>query len=106
MSENKFMPFGRPLNLDLWVEPIVKKENAILPKDYYIDQNVTSIRWKDGTRTVVKRLPEDQFNPRLGFLTAFFQKYSGLSKNKANKYLADLEVRILEDKEEVNKKGK
>ena len=37
-------------------------------------------------------LKDDEFNKRLGFLTAFFQHYSGMSKNKANKFLAELEV--------------
>lgn len=61
-----------------------------LPEKYTITEDITTLYWKDGTYTKVKRCEDDEFNPRLAFLTAFFQKYSGMSKNKANKYLADL----------------
>ena len=53
-----------------------------------------------GEKTIVKRCADDEFNKRLGFLTAFFQHYSGMSKNKANKFLAELEVED-EEKEEA-----
>lgn len=56
--------------------------------------------WESGEKTIVKRCTEDEFNKRLGFLTAFFQHYSGMSKNKANKFLAELEV---EEVKEIKK---
>lgn len=61
-----------------------------LPTKYIIKKNITILLWKDGTKTIVRRSADDEYNKRLGFLTAYFQKHSGLSKNKANQYLASL----------------
>ena len=71
-----------------------------LPEQYIINKNATILFWKNGKKTIVKRASDDEFNARLGFLTAFFQHYCGMSKNKANKYLANLQV---EGKEDDNK---
>lgn len=71
-----------------------------MPKKYIINHGATVLMWDDGDKTVVKRCADDEFNKRLGFLTAFFQHYSGMSKNKANKFLAELEVED-EEKEEA-----
>lgn len=62
-----------------------------LPQKYIINKGATVLFWEDGSKTIVKRCKNDKYDKRLGFLTAYFQKNSGLSKNKANKYLADLE---------------
>ncbi len=69
-----------------------------LPERYIINENATILFWENGEKTVVKRCADDEFNPRLAFLTAFFQHYCGMSKNKANKYLANLLVEIKEEK--------
>ena len=61
-----------------------------IPRRYIINKNATILFWNDNTKTIVKRSKEDEHNPRLAFLTAYFQKHSGLSKNKANKYLNSL----------------
>lgn len=61
-----------------------------LPERYIINKDATILFWEDGSKTIVKRCEDDEYNKRLGFLTAYFQKHSGLSKNKANKYLANL----------------
>ncbi len=63
-----------------------------LPERYIINENACILFWKDGTKTIVKKAEDDEFNPRIAYLTAFFQKYCGLSKNKANKLLANLQV--------------
>lgn len=60
------------------------------PKRYIINKGATILFWEDGTKTIVKRSKDDEYNKRLGFLTAYFQKHSGLTKNQANKYLANL----------------
>lgn len=80
----------------------LKKEKlkVPMPKRYIINHGATVLIWDDGEKTVVKRCADDEFNKRLGFLTAFFQHYSGMSKNKANKFLAELEVED-EEKEET-----
>ena len=72
------------------LETVDSETKIELPEKYTITEDITTLYWKDGTYTTVKRCEDDEFNPRLAFLTAFFQKYSGMSKNKANKYLADL----------------
>lgn len=78
----------------LYAASTVKKQNnkIELPERYIINDGATILFWKDGSKTVVKRAEDDEFNPRLAFLTAFFQHYCGMSKNKANKYLASLQV--------------
>lgn len=81
-----FLSFDRELNH-------IKEESKVeLPEEYDIREDVSTLYWKDGTKTTVKRCEDDEFNERLAFLTAFFQKYSGMSKNKANKYLSSLKV--------------
>ncbi len=65
-----------------------------LPARYIINENACILFWKDEEKTVVKRCADDAFNPRLAFLTAFFQHYVDMSKNKANKYLASLQVEV------------
>lgn len=89
---------------------INKKEKlkVPMPKKYIINHGATVLIWDNGEKTVVKRCADDEFNKRLGFLTAFFQHYSGMSKNKANKFLAELEVEDEEKEEtkETNSKNK
>lgn len=61
-----------------------------LPKRYIINKGATILFWEDGTKTVVKRAKGDEYNKILGFLWAYFQKRSGLSKTKANEYIRNL----------------
>ena len=61
-----------------------------LPNRYIINKNATILFWEDGSKTVVKRCEDDKYDKRLGFLIGYFQKCSGLSKTKANKFLRDL----------------
>ena len=61
-----------------------------LPSRYIINKGATILFWKDGTKTIVKKSKDDKYDKRLGFLTAYFQKNCGMSKNKANKYLDSL----------------
>lgn len=75
-----------------------------MPERYIINENATILFWKNGEKTVVRKCEEDEFNPRLAFLIAFFQHYCGMSKNKANKYLAGLEVEKKEEKEQYKPK--
>lgn len=66
------------------------KHDGILPKKYIINHNATILFWDDETKTVVKKTKDDAYNKKLGFLWAYFQKMSGLSKTKANEYLENL----------------
>lgn len=83
-----------------------EKKQVPMPKKYIINKGATVLIWDDGEKTVVKRCADDEFNKRLGFLTAFFQHYSGMSKNKANKFLAELEVEDEEIEIKETKKPK
>lgn len=62
-----------------------------LPTKYIINNGATILFWADGTKTIVKRSEDDIFDPVKGFLWAYFQKHSGLTKTKANKYLRDID---------------
>lgn len=78
-------------SLGLWATRYDDKPNNLKDlKRYIINENATILFWEDGTKTVVKRNPEDTYDKRIGFLIAYFQYTSGLSKNKANKYLDNL----------------
>lgn len=77
-----------------------------MPKKYIINHGATVLIWDNGEKTVVKRCADDEFNKRLGFLTAFFQHYCGMSKNKANKFLAELKVEDEETETKETKKPK
>lgn len=94
--------------INLGVDFSKNKATVPMPKKYIINHGATVLMWDDGEKTVVKRCADDEFNKRLGFLTAFFQHYSGMSKNKANKFLAELEVEDEEKEEtkEINSKNK
>lgn len=61
-----------------------------LPKQYIFNGNTTILIHDDKTKTIVRTMEGDNFDPVLGFLTAYFQKHSGLSKHKANEYLTEV----------------
>lgn len=88
------------------INPIKPNLKVPMPKKYIINHGATILMWDDGEKTIVKKCADDEFNKRLGFLTAFFQHYSGMSKNKANKFLAELEVEDEEIKTKEMKKPK
>ena len=56
----------------------------------------TIIKFSDGVKVVVKATENDTFDPRFGFLMAYFERKSGLSKTQANKYLDKLEEEFIE----------
>ena len=70
-----------------------------LPKKYIINQDACILFWSDGNKTIVKRADDDIEDPVKGFLWAYFQKHSGLSKTKANKYLREIDEAIKKAKE-------
>lgn len=70
---------------------LVGKENLVNLERYIIKEDACIVFWKDGSKTIVKKMAKAKHNKELAFLTAYFQKHSGLSKTKANKFLSDLE---------------
>jgi len=71
---------------------LMKNIKVRLPKSYIINENAGILFWQDGDKTVVKRTADDKPNKRIAFLTAYFQKMSGLSKNQANKFSDSLKT--------------
>lgn len=73
---------------DIAIRPIPK-----VPEKYIINKGATIIFWNEdeSDKTVVKLSDGDKYDKRLGFLIAYFQRYSGLSKTQANKFLDNLE---------------
>lgn len=67
-------------------------DNLGLPKQCIFNEqkNTTVLIWKDGEKTKVKKSKDEKFDKRIAFLTAYFQRHSGLSKTKANEYLKNL----------------
>ena len=61
-----------------------------LPKRYIINDGAIVLFWNDGTKTIVKRAKDDTDDVVKGFLWAYFEKMSGMSKTQANKYLKDI----------------
>lgn len=98
IKSKNVMSFDYDLNNDyVIVKGIInlnelEKEQRIgtLPEKYIINDRATILFWNDGTKTIVKRAKEDEYNKKIGFLWAYFQKNSGLSKTKANEYLDNL----------------
>lgn len=86
------------LSTETFLDCKQKEVNLKIPKRYIINKEATILFWKDNTKTVVRRSANDEYNKRLAFLTAYFQKHCGLSKTKANEYLDSLV-----DEDEVQK---
>ena len=70
--------------------PFGTRDDDRMPERIIFNGNATIVFWKDGTKTVVKASDEAFIDPEKGFLIAYFQKWCGLSKTKANKYLERL----------------
>jgi len=69
-------------------------------------KKATTLLFKDKP-TVVKAREDDTYDRRIGFLEAYFQATSGLSKTKALKYLNDIvKDKIIEKKPQPRSKPK
>lgn len=101
-------PFPEPpavlphITFDGYFKLGTESKNLRLPKKYIINDNAAILFWDDENKdkTVVRRTKNDTPDPRIAFLTAYFQKHSGLSRTKANRYLDGL---VVEHKEQENK---
>lgn len=75
-----------------------KPEMKRKPHRYIINKGATILFWNEddeNDKTIVKLSKNDKYDKRLGFLIAYFQYNSGLTKTQANKYLDNL---VEEDK--------
>lgn len=64
----------------------------------------TIIHFADGTKTIVKATENDKYNPTVGFLYAYFEKMSGMSKTQCGKFFDNLEEEYAEQLERKMKK--
>jgi len=69
---------------------ITKKEKKLKHKKVIFNDPATIVIWEDVTRTVVKTCEGDTFDKTTGFLQAYFQKVSGMSKTQSSKFLREL----------------
>lgn len=67
-----------------------------IPERYIVNKNAVILFWSDGSKTVVKRSKDDEQDAVKGFLWAYFEKNSGMSKTQANKYLRKVEDTLIE----------
>lgn len=79
------LSFATSYNLlsDMFKEEQIER----LPRKYIVNADAAILFWDDGSKTVVKRCEEDDVDVVKAFLWAYFEKNSGLSRNKANQYL-------------------
>lgn len=77
---------------DIWNELIKheRRNDMKLPKRVCFNKKATILLWQDDTKTIVKCSNNDEQDPVLGFLYAYFEKHSHLSKTKARKYLDEV----------------
>lgn len=82
-------PIGVEITGNLYTDKVIDELNRVIrgdntknlnkkvpmPKKYIINHGATVLIWDNGEKTIVKRCEDDEFNKRLGFLTAFFQHY-------------------------------
>ena len=62
-------------------EPIKEGSGAMLVKDVIYNDPATIVLWSDGTKTVVKCQPGDEYDSLKGFLMCVCKKFCG---NKGN----------------------
>jgi len=73
------------IGYDLW------KNKQQLPTKVFFNDKKGATTLIDGDNvSVVKTTKGDKYSKEYGFLLAYFQMYSGLTKTQANKYLKDL----------------
>ena len=58
-----------------------------LPKKWVKNGPATILFWEDGTKTIVKCNEKDEFDAQKGYLMAYFEKWTGLSKHQIAKIL-------------------
>ena len=77
---------------DGFEESIMKHKRVIFSKP------ATIVIWEDGTKTIVKCNKKDKFKKTVGFLMAYFQKTSGMTKHKCSETLRKVTLDNLEVK--------
>ena len=83
--------YGSPMRVEIagfvrdWkYGPTPKKPKGPQIKDVIFHDPATIVYWTDGTKTVVKCQPGDEYDPLEGFLLAVFKKACGNKSNYNN----------------------
>lgn len=66
------------------------EEEVMEYKRVIFNKPATIVIWEDGTKTIVKCNKNDKFKKKTGFLMAYFQKTSGLTKHQSSKLLKEI----------------
>jgi hypothetical protein len=80
---------------DKYRETVIKQERErrlkkILPRKWVINGPATILFWQDGTKTIVKCNKDDEFDAQKGYLMAFFEKTTGMSKHQIAKLMDEI----------------
>ena len=80
---------------DKYREMAIKQEQErrlkkILPRKWVINGPATILFWQDGTKTIVKCNKDDEFDAQKGYLMAFFEKTTGMSKHQIAKLMDEI----------------
>lgn len=66
------------------------KDDDGLPERVIFNNPATILIWKNGEKTVVKTMKEDEYDPMIGFLMAYFKYKSGLNSNERERYFKEI----------------
>jgi len=90
---------------DVTMENVSTEQNKYKNIDHVTFNNpATIVHFSDGTKIVVKTTKNDKYNPTTGFLYAYFEKMSGMSKTQCSKFFDKLESDYVGQMEIMNKK--
>ena len=81
---------GKNLFDGIKIEGHPKKLKKILPRKWVINGPATILFWEDGTKTIVKCNQDDEFDAQKGYLMAFFEKITGMSKHQIAKLMDEI----------------
>jgi len=84
-------------------DPARKPENKLPDKVVFQDATETVVL-KFGDKVSVVSTHDDAYSREYGFLLAYFQAKSGLSKRKANQYIESLRNELSQDKKTKKRK--
>lgn len=76
-----------------------QQEKQLPDRVLFNDKKKATTLLIDDKPTVVKSTKGDNYDRKFGFLLAYFQAYSGLTKTQANKYINDIVKDDKDDKE-------
>lgn len=68
----------------------IRRLKQMLPRKWVINGPATILFWNDGTKTIVKCNKDDEFDAQKGYLMAFFEKTTGMSKHQIAKLMDEI----------------